>query len=122
MPYNQPMSEAITFDTHATVKKLMESGIPEEQAEAIVSVQVDLVNSNLATKHDISLVQKDIEELRAATKHDIEELRAATQLDTEKLRTDMANVETRLTRWIVGFGMTIISLMVTFFMLLRLPT
>ncbi len=138
MLYNPPMSEAITFDTHATVKKLMESGMPEKQAEAVVSVQVELVNSNLATKqdvasinHDIALVRQEIEQLRAATKQDIEELRAATKQDItlvqhdialvrkeiEELRADlkrdMATLEARLVKWMAGFGLATIGLLVT---------
>ncbi len=121
MPYNLPMSDAITFDTHATIKKLVESGMPEKQAEAVVSVQVELVNSNLATKQDIAelraATQQDIAELRAATQQDIAELRAATKQDIAELRAatkqDIAMVESRLIKWVTGFGLAIIGLVVT---------
>ncbi len=123
--------EAIAFDTHKFVKHLTESGFTETQAEALAGEQVDMINSNLATRADIVEVKADIEKLRLATqsdiaevKADIEKLRLATQADIEKLRADtkadiaevkadieklrlatqadIANTESRLTRWIVG--------------------
>ncbi len=69
--------EALAFDTHKFVKHLTESGFTEAQAEALAGEQVDMINSNLATR-------EDIEKLRADT------------------RADIANTESRLTRWIIG--------------------
>ncbi len=63
------MSDAIAFDTHKFVKHLTEKGFTEEQAEALAGEQINLLNSNLATK-------TDVEALRQATKADIEALRA----------------------------------------------
>ncbi|MDE0144311.1 MAG: hypothetical protein OXI53_00215 [Nitrospira sp.] len=63
------MSDAIAFDTHRFVKHLTEKGFTEEQAEALAVEQINLLNSNLATK-------TDVEALRQATKADIEALRA----------------------------------------------
>ena len=82
--------EAIAFDTHKFVKHLTESGFTEAQAEALAGEQVDMINSNLATKADIEKLRlatkADIEKLRLATKADIEKLRAETKEDIEKLR------------------------------------
>ena len=75
------MSEAIAFDTHKFVKHLTEKGFTEEQAEALASEQVSLLNINLATKADIAIVQRDIEALRQETKADI----AIVQRDIEAL-------------------------------------
>ena len=47
------MMEAIAFDSHRFVKKLTASGFTEQQAEALADEQVQLLNSNLATKADI---------------------------------------------------------------------
>ncbi len=123
--------EALAFDTHKFVKHLTASGFTEAQAEALAGEQVAMINSNLATRADITGVKVDIEKLRAATradiaevKADIEKLRLATQADIEKLRADtradiaevkadieklrlatqadIANTESRLTRWIIG--------------------
>ncbi|MGR3913241.1 MAG: DUF1640 domain-containing protein [Gammaproteobacteria bacterium] len=45
---------------HDFIKVLVESGMPERQAEAIVRQQADF-NENLATKHDLELVEYKIE-------------------------------------------------------------
>ncbi len=58
------MSEAIAFDTHQFVKHLTASGFTEEQAEALATEQVHLLNSNLATKADIAGVHREIEALK----------------------------------------------------------
>ena len=61
------MTEAITFDTHKFVKNLTEHGFSLEQAEALAAEQVNLLNSNLATKADLS---------NLATRIDLAELKA----------------------------------------------
>ena len=72
-------AEAIQFDTHKFVKHLTENGFTERQAEVLAEEQVNLLNTNLATK-------ADIESLRLATEADIESLRLATKADIESLR------------------------------------
>jgi hypothetical protein len=93
-----PSASAIAFDTHASVKRLMQSGMPEAQAEALVEVvskTADMPDiSNLATK-------ADLEQLRLATKADLDQLRLATKADLEQLRlstkADIAGVDARIT-------------------------
>ena len=63
--YNSGMNEAIAFDTHRFVKNLTESGFTEQQAEALAKEQVQLLNSNLATKVDILAIKADIETVKA---------------------------------------------------------
>ena len=96
------MSATIAFDTHQFVKRLTEHGFTEEQAEALANEQVALLNSNLTTKADIAIVQRDIDALRQATKadiaavqRDIDALRQATKADIETLRqATKADIET----------------------------
>ena len=99
------------FDTHAFVKRLTQAGMDEQQAEALVECQVQLINDSLATKQDIEEVKRDIEEvkrdieaLRLETKKDIQEIKKdieALRLETKKeiatLKTDMQKMELRLT-------------------------
>ncbi|MDE0407255.1 MAG: DUF1640 domain-containing protein [Alphaproteobacteria bacterium] len=61
------MSEAIAFDTHRYVKRLTRGGFTEEQAKALVDVQVAMFDANLATKADIENVRAEI----AAAKADV---------------------------------------------------
>jgi len=51
---------AITFDTLAYTKKLKAVGFTEEQAEAQAEALSEIIDSNLATKHDIENIRKDI--------------------------------------------------------------
>ena len=99
------MNRAIVqFDTYKFVKHLTENGFTEQQAEALANEQVNLLNSNLATKAGIEKVNANIEKLRLATKADIEKLRLATKVDIESLRqetkTDMANLHAELVKWV----------------------
>ena len=86
-------AEAIQFDTHKFVKHLTENGFTEQQAEVLAEEQVNLLNTNLATKTDILALKADIEKLRLATKADIEKLRQET-------KADMANLRAELVKWV----------------------
>lgn len=54
---------AVAFDTLKFAKRLKEAGFTEQQAEALASAQVDLIEANLATKADILGLKRDIKEL-----------------------------------------------------------
>ena len=43
------------FDTHESIKELIAAGLPEKHAEAIVRLQVKVINHNSATKPDYAL-------------------------------------------------------------------
>ena len=58
-------AEAINFDTHKFVKHLTENGFTEQQAEVLAEEQVNLLNTNLATKADIESVKGYIEAVRS---------------------------------------------------------
>ena len=59
--YSPYMAEAIAFDTHRFVKHLTQKGFTQEQAEALAEEQVNLLNSNLATKADLAALRADLE-------------------------------------------------------------
>ena len=67
------MTQAITFDTHAYVKKLKAVGFSEEQAETLATTQAELIDERLATKHDIHELKHDIHGLEISLKRDIKE-------------------------------------------------
>jgi hypothetical protein len=70
----------ITFDTLQFVRVLKDSGIPENQAEAITLAFKAAHNEiDLATKQDLALAVKELE-------------------------VKIASVESNLTRWIIGAG------------------
>ena len=74
--------------------------------------KTDIEQLRAATKTDVANIQRDIESLRKDTKTDIEQLRAATKTDIAQLqqatKADLAQMETRLTRWVVGMTATTI--------------
>ena len=78
---------------------MTENGFSERQAEVLADEQVQLLNSNLATKADIEALQQatktDIEALRQETKAGMEALRLATKADIEAVKAD-------LLKWFVG--------------------
>ncbi len=101
------MNEAIAFDTHRFVKNLTAHGFSEEQAEALATEQVNLLNSNLATKADIAEVQREIEVLRQETKVEI----AGVRREIEALKVD-------LLKWLFAAMFAQVGLIVTLLKLL----
>ena len=107
---------ALIFDTQEDIQELVNSGMPEPQAETVVRQRVRLLERNLATKADIAATNANIaatnaniaatnaniETLRQETKADIEALRQETKADIEALRQETksgiaatnANIET----------------------------
>ena len=53
------------MDTHTAVKKLMNSGMPEKQAESVVEIQARLLDENLATKADITTIETELAAIKA---------------------------------------------------------
>ncbi len=47
----------VIYDTHAAVKRLQATGLPQNQAEAVVHEQVIILEQNLANKADIEKIQ-----------------------------------------------------------------
>ena len=109
--YNCRMAqEAIPFDTHRFVRNLVAGGFTERQAEVLADEQIQLINSNLATKADIEALRlsttSDIEALRLSTTSDIEALRLSTTSDIETLRLSTeAKIESakfEIVKWLIG--------------------
>ena len=78
----------IVYDTHAAIKRLISTGMPEEQAEGVVMEQTQLLEHNLATKQDVALIQKDI----ASIHKDIEALRQETKQDIALIHKDITSI------------------------------
>ena len=76
------MSQLI--DTHSAVKALVEEGVPERQAEAIVFFQARLFDERIATKDGLHAVRTEL-------KNDIDTLRTELKNDIDTLRTELKN-------------------------------
>jgi len=85
---------SLAFDTYAFIRKLKESGIPEEQARA----QVEALSSAFEQ------FQGEAHFTDSATKHDIRELELKIELVRAELKRDMAESKAELVRWIIGAG------------------
>lgn len=48
------------FDTHNFVKRLIEAGFSEEQAETLVKEHKEIMDNHLASKSDIDILRKDL--------------------------------------------------------------
>jgi len=86
------MSDTIIFDTHAFVKRGIDAGLTQREAEFFANEQVRLFEHNLATKTDIASLQTDIASLQKETaelKKDIAELKK----DTAELKKDTAELK-----------------------------
>lgn len=100
-----------SFDTHKYIKALVAQGMKEPQAEMIVSTIVesrDFDLSRLATKEQLTLIQKDIDLLKKEIDH-IKETMVTKAEFTEgvsKLRTDH-------NRWMVSILLAIIGMIIT---------
>ena len=92
------MSDTIIFDTHAFVKRGIDAGLTQREAEFFANEQVRLFEHNLATKTDIASLQTDIASLQKETaelKKDIAELKKDTaelKKDTTELKKDTASL------------------------------
>ena len=131
---------ALIFDTHEDIQELVNSGMPEPQAETVVRQRVRLLERNLATKADIAATNANIEAtnanietLRQETKVDIETLRQETKAGIEALRLETkANIDTLrqeteklialgkndIIKWVVGANLGIAAMIVAAFKLL----
>ena len=65
------MVRAISFDTHAYVKKLKTAGFTEEQAEVQAEVLAGIIDDQLATKEDLKELELSLRQEMAKLKAEI---------------------------------------------------
>ncbi len=109
------------FDTLTYARRLKAAGVDEAQAEAHAEAVRDAVTEGVATKDDldkgIGAVKADVVRLedRMATKADLDEGLGALKADVAELKidmaelraefkTDVANLETRLVRFVLAIA------------------
>ena len=114
---------ALIFDTHEDIQELVNSGMPEPQAETVVRQRVRLLERNLASKAAIAATNASIETLRQETKAGIETLRqetkagiAATNANIETLRQETEKLialgKNDIIKWVVGANLGIAAMIV----------
>lgn len=75
------------FDTHAHVRALTGAGMPEAQAEAVVRLQVDVLQRHIVTKADAAAIRRDIADLRTWSEGEFSSLRTWSEAEFRSLRT-----------------------------------
>lgn len=119
------------LDTLSMVKKLRSAGVPEEQAEAQVSIVYEAMDKGFATKVDIADLKGDMASLKAELKNDMADLKSELKGDMADLKSDMAklegdmagvqqNLKGRESRLLVRLGGLIVLLMTAGFAFLDL--
>jgi len=124
---------AATIDTHAYIKRFINVGFTEEQAETqtdiINDAFIDFRNKNredLATKIDIAEVKIDIAEVKsdmAGVKSDIAEVKSELKSDISEVKSDIAELkaetkaEIKVMKWMSGFMLSLVAAI--FIMLLK---
>ena len=93
----------IPFDTLACAKKLKQSGIAENHAEALTETMSQVFETkNVATKQDIKI-------LEASTKQDIKALEASTTIAIKNLeastKVSISESKTETIKWVAGMMM-----------------
>ena len=107
------------IDTHASIKRLADAGVPDNQAEALVELMAQQ-REDVATKTDIAALNDKITTLQSnmATKIDLAEMKAdiaatndkiATINDKMATKTDIAEVKTQLLIYMITLGGVMIA-------------
>ena len=87
-------AQALTFDTHAFVKRLTRAGMPEDQAEVLANGQSGLYERLVAKAHFEFTLTHEPEKLRVELKYDID----TVQANLETVRAELEITKTELKR------------------------
>ena len=97
----------MNFNALKYVEELRNAGMPEKQAEAQIRVLNEVVDSELASKHDVETVRKElkrdikeldlkIETVRKELKRDIKELDLKIETVRKELKRDIKELELKI--------------------------
>jgi predicted phage-related endonuclease len=85
--------KAIAFDTLEFAKRLRAAEFTEKQAETLAAAVAEIIESRLATKEDIALLQRDMKEMEVHLREDMalmqRDLRENMTLMQRDLKEDM---------------------------------
>ena len=109
---------ALTFDTHAFVKRLTRAGMPEDQAEILSKGQADLYERLVTKEYFEFTLKHELEKLRTELKHELEqhktELKHELETNRTELKRDIKEMEQKLTIRLGAFlviGVTVLSIL-----------
>ncbi|NRA74202.1 MAG: hypothetical protein HRU36_05665 [Rickettsiales bacterium] len=102
----------MNFDTHKSIKFLMEKGIKESQAESIVEVVSKSRShdfSKLATRDQVKVIE---EKLRGEIKSTEEILKGEMKSTEERLKGEIISIKHDILKWLLPL---LISIIITIF-------
>ena len=128
----------LSFDTHAAVVSLVDSGMPERRAETVVRLQVRLIEQHFATKADVDTVNSTVESVRQDSTDKIESVRQELTDKIESVRqelidkieslrqevdgkleslrqevkADLASLKSELIKWMIGTNLAFATLLI----------
>ena len=112
IPLKHLAGRTLANTTSATIA--FASGATPKVAEWLATEQAQLLEKNLATKANIANIQRNIEDLRAATQKDIEGLRKDTMVEITKLETTLtkaiADLQFKIILSLAAFGTILVAL------------
>ena len=100
-------AQAVTFNTHAFVKRLTRAGMPEDQAEILANGQADLYERLVTKEYFEFTLKHELEKLRTELKHELETTKT-------ELKRDIKEMEQKLTIRLGAFlviGVTVLSVL-----------
>ncbi len=117
------MHTEMSFDTYKYVKEFIKVGMPEPQAEAIISLIHDSKNydlSRLATKEQVKLLEQKVDNMATKEQFNLLEQKMATKDDLSRLEIQMSKFEVQMAKqdsgqktWMLGIFTSILALGVT---------
>ena len=100
------MLAIIEFDTLSYANELQRAGFTEKQAEVQATTLKRIINSNLSTKQDILILQKDIAETKGDLQKEIAESKADLQKEIAGIKGDLqkeiAETKAGIIKWVAG--------------------
>ena len=86
----------MNFNALKYVEELRNAGMPEKQAEAQIRVLNEVVDSELASKHDVETIRLKIGTVREELKRDIKELDLKIETVREELKRDIKELDLKI--------------------------
>ena len=117
----------LSFDTHAAVVSLVDSGMPERQAETVVRLQVRLIEQHFATRADVGKVNSTVESFRQEVNGKLESFRQDVngKLDLfrqevdgkleslrQEFKADLALLKSELIKWMIGTNLAFATVLI----------
>jgi hypothetical protein len=105
------------FDTYASVRRLVEAGVPESQAAAIVREQAQMLADTVATRDDVLAIQARVTEVELGLKAlelRVKALEVALEQNVkyldQRIGSQIAASEARIIKYMVALAGTVVAL------------